>query len=190
MRAVSLPAKSSCAPAERDLPSPATIFSQALREPKAPRNPLRRRHAHPPDDYHRRHPPGEPFFRPAGAVPAGVARPRGKVQGSRTIIQVRVCDLMEDRIEEIRRLRGCINDLVSLLALPALWSGREPPEVLGILLDVLSSVLRLEFAYGRLNAVAGGEARHEAHLPAILRCRSWGSPARLRSHPVPALRQL
>jgi formate hydrogenlyase transcriptional activator len=62
---------------------------------------------------------------------------------------------MHDRIEEIQRLRGCINDLVSLLALPALWSGREPPEVVGILLGVLLSVLRLDFAYGRLNVVAG-----------------------------------
>jgi Sigma-54 interaction domain len=62
---------------------------------------------------------------------------------------------MEDQIEEIQRLRGCINDLVSLLGLPAMWSGREPPEVVGILLDVLLSVLRLDFAYGRLNVVAG-----------------------------------
>jgi transcriptional regulator with GAF, ATPase, and Fis domain len=62
---------------------------------------------------------------------------------------------MEDQIEEIQRLRGCINDLVSLLALPAMWSGREPPEVVGILLDVLLSVLGLDFAYGRLNVVAG-----------------------------------
>jgi formate hydrogenlyase transcriptional activator len=62
---------------------------------------------------------------------------------------------MHDRSEEIQRLRDCINDLVSLMALPALWSGREPPEVVGILLDVLLSVLRLDFAYGRLNVVAG-----------------------------------
>ncbi|MGH8650768.1 MAG: hypothetical protein ACREYE_00690 [Gammaproteobacteria bacterium] len=32
LRAVSLPAKRSCAPAERDLPSLATVFSQALSE--------------------------------------------------------------------------------------------------------------------------------------------------------------
>jgi formate hydrogenlyase transcriptional activator len=62
---------------------------------------------------------------------------------------------MHDRIEEIQRLRGCINDLVSLMALPAMWSGHEPPEVVGILLGVLLSVLRLDFAYGRLNVVAG-----------------------------------
>jgi hypothetical protein len=62
---------------------------------------------------------------------------------------------MEDWIEEIQRLEGRINDLVSLLALPAMWSGLEPPEVVGILLDVLLGVLRLDFAYGRLNVVAG-----------------------------------
>jgi hypothetical protein len=49
---------------------------------------------------------------------------------------------MEDQIGEIQPLRGRINDLVSLLALPAMWSGLEPPEVVGILLDVLLSVLR------------------------------------------------
>ncbi|MGH8603675.1 MAG: hypothetical protein ACREXR_13130, partial [Gammaproteobacteria bacterium] len=32
LRSISLPAKRSCAPAERDFPSLATIFSQALRE--------------------------------------------------------------------------------------------------------------------------------------------------------------
>ncbi|MGH8055656.1 MAG: sigma 54-interacting transcriptional regulator, partial [Candidatus Entotheonellia bacterium] len=63
---------------------------------------------------------------------------------------------MEDRIEETRRLQGCINDLVSLLALPGMWHGREPPQVLGTLLDALLSMLRLDFAYGRLNALSGG----------------------------------
>ena len=62
---------------------------------------------------------------------------------------------MEDRSEEIRRLQGCINDLVSLLALPAMWRGRGPPQVVDTLLDVLLSMLRLDFAYARLNLSAG-----------------------------------
>lgn len=61
---------------------------------------------------------------------------------------------MLDQIENIQFLQGCLNDLVSLLSLPALWSGREPPQVLGILLDVLLRMLQLDFAYARLNAVA------------------------------------
>jgi formate hydrogenlyase transcriptional activator len=63
---------------------------------------------------------------------------------------------MEDRIDEIRRLQRCINDLVSLLALPALWGGREPSQVVGILLDVLLSILRLDFVYTRVKVGAGG----------------------------------
>jgi transcriptional regulator with GAF, ATPase, and Fis domain len=57
---------------------------------------------------------------------------------------------------EIRRLQGCINDLISLVALPAIWSGRGPPQVFATLLDVLSRMLRLDLAYGRLNDSAGG----------------------------------
>jgi formate hydrogenlyase transcriptional activator len=63
---------------------------------------------------------------------------------------------MEDRSEGIRRLQGCINDLVSLLALPAMWRGRGPPQVVDTLLDVLLSMLRLDFAYARQNLPAGG----------------------------------
>ncbi|HWQ34299.1 MAG TPA: hypothetical protein VNQ79_15735 [Blastocatellia bacterium] len=55
-----------------------------------------------------------------------------------------------NRTEEIRRLQNCINDLVSLLALPAIWTGREPSEIVTILLDALSGLLRLEFIYARL----------------------------------------
>lgn len=58
---------------------------------------------------------------------------------------------MPDRIEDIHRLQGCLNDLVSFLSLPALWSGLEPPQVIGILLDVLLRMLHLDFAYARLN---------------------------------------
>jgi formate hydrogenlyase transcriptional activator len=63
---------------------------------------------------------------------------------------------MEDQIKEIRRLQGCINDLISLLALPALWSGCDPPQVVGTLLDVLLGILCLDFVYARLNAPASG----------------------------------
>jgi formate hydrogenlyase transcriptional activator len=61
---------------------------------------------------------------------------------------------MLDQIENIQLLQGCLNDLVSLLSLPALWSNHEPPEVLGILLDVLLRMLQLDFAYARLNVAA------------------------------------
>src|SRR5882724_11308917 len=55
---------------------------------------------------------------------------------------------------EIRRLQSCINDLISVLALPAIWSGSESSQILGTLLDVLSTMLRLDFAYARLSAVS------------------------------------
>ena len=52
---------------------------------------------------------------------------------------------------EIKRLQSCINDLVSVLALPAIWSGSESSHVLGTLLEVLVTMLRLDFAYARLS---------------------------------------
>src|SRR5712671_3976892 len=51
---------------------------------------------------------------------------------------------------EIKRLQSCINDLISVLALPAIWTGREPSQILGTLLDVVLTMLRLDFAYARL----------------------------------------
>src|SRR5712671_8047117 len=51
---------------------------------------------------------------------------------------------------EIKRLQSCINDLISVLALPAIWSGSESSQILGTLLDVLLTMLRLDFAYARL----------------------------------------
>lgn len=68
---------------------------------------------------------------------------------------------MKDRIEEVRRLQACMNDLVSLLALPALWTGQDPPTIMATLLDVVVRILRLDFAYARLN-VAANDVPHEA----------------------------
>src|SRR4029077_18508265 len=59
---------------------------------------------------------------------------------------------------EIKRLQSCINDLISVLALPAIWSGSEASQILGTLLDVLLTMLRRDFAYARLGDASDGPA--------------------------------
>ncbi len=59
---------------------------------------------------------------------------------------------------EIKRLQSCINDLISVLALPAIWSGSEASHILGTLLDVLLTMLRLDFVYARLPDASYGPA--------------------------------
>lgn len=59
---------------------------------------------------------------------------------------------------EIKRLQSCINDLISVLALPAIWSGSEASHILGTLLDVLLTMLRLDFVYARLPDASDGPA--------------------------------
>ena len=61
----------------------------------------------------------------------------------------------ENPAEEIRRLRRCINDLVSVLALPATWTGSAPSQILGNSLDALVSMLSLDFIYARLRESTG-----------------------------------
>src|SRR6266403_161915 len=56
---------------------------------------------------------------------------------------------------EIRRLQCCINDLISVQALPAMWTGQEPARIVSTLLDVLIGMLRLDFAYARLKDRVG-----------------------------------
>ena len=63
---------------------------------------------------------------------------------------------MEQTADEIRRLQGCINDLISVLAIPALWRGQESAQIVSTLLDVLVGMLRLDFAYARLKDPVGG----------------------------------
>ena len=45
---------------------------------------------------------------------------------------------LEHPAVEIKRLQRCINDLVSVLALPAIWSGRWASLVVRTLLDSLN----------------------------------------------------
>lgn len=70
-----------------------------------------------------------------------------------------ICLTMEVEMEntdEIQRLKGCINDLISVLALPAIWNGREPSHIVSTLLDVLLGMLRLDFAYARVSDPVDG----------------------------------
>jgi signal transduction histidine kinase len=61
----------------------------------------------------------------------------------------------EQPVGEIRRLQRCINDLISVLALPAIWIGNEPDQIVRTVLDALLGMLRLDFVYVRLQDPAG-----------------------------------
>jgi len=56
----------------------------------------------------------------------------------------------ESSADEIQGLRRCINDLVSILGLPATWAGTEPSRIVGDLLGALLNLLSLDFVYARL----------------------------------------
>src|SRR5580698_7772801 len=60
-----------------------------------------------------------------------------------------------DAAEEIKGLQRCINDLVSLFALPAMWSGGEPSQIVHTLLDALLRMLQLDLVYVRLKETGG-----------------------------------
>jgi PAS domain S-box-containing protein len=61
----------------------------------------------------------------------------------------------EHPAEEIKRLHHCMNDLLSILALPAMWSGAEPSQIVHTLLDALLGMLNLDFVYVRLHNSVG-----------------------------------
>jgi PAS domain S-box-containing protein len=58
--------------------------------------------------------------------------------------------------EEVTRLRDCLNDLVSITALPNRWTDSEPDHVVSTLADALLGTLRLAFVVVRLNDLDGG----------------------------------
>ena len=60
-----------------------------------------------------------------------------------------------EEADEVRRLQRCIADLVSVLALPAMWAGGEPSRVVHTLLEALIGMLHLDLAYVRLRAPDG-----------------------------------
>jgi PAS domain S-box-containing protein len=58
--------------------------------------------------------------------------------------------------QEISRLQHCIDDLVALLGLPAVWSGKECSQIIEILLDVLLPMLRVDVIYARVADARAG----------------------------------
>jgi PAS domain S-box-containing protein len=54
---------------------------------------------------------------------------------------------LEHSADEIKRLQRCINDLVSLLALPAMWNGGKPGDIVHTLRDSLLRMLDLDFVF-------------------------------------------
>src|ERR1700691_2294435 len=56
---------------------------------------------------------------------------------------------------EVKHLQRCINYLIVLLALAAIWSGADPSQVLHTLLDALMRMLRLDLASVRLTDPVG-----------------------------------
>src|SRR6202167_430816 len=56
---------------------------------------------------------------------------------------------------EVKHLQRCINDLISLLALPGIWSGGDPSQVLHTLLDALMRMLRLDLVSVKLTDPVG-----------------------------------
>jgi PAS domain S-box-containing protein len=60
--------------------------------------------------------------------------------------------------DEIKRLQGCIEDLIGVLAFSAIWTVQDSSRTIRTLLDALLGMLRLDFAYARLSDSVGGLA--------------------------------
>lgn len=58
-------------------------------------------------------------------------------------------------LDEIRGLKACLNDLMGILTLQTMWSGREQDRVVTTLLDGVRRVLELDFAYAQLEVPDG-----------------------------------
>src|SRR5262245_25112789 len=80
----------------------------------------------------------------------------------------------DPQADDIKRLQGCITDLLSVLALPAIWSGDTSAQIAATLLDVLVRLLHLDFAYVWLR-----EARDSAPIELVRvaqQCRPAAQP--------------
>jgi hypothetical protein len=70
----------------------------------------------------------------------------------------------EEITGEIKRLKSCINNLISVRALPAIWSGGKPSRIVSASLDMVPKMLSLDFAYARLKDSTGETSLEIARL--------------------------
>ncbi len=64
---------------------------------------------------------------------------------------------LSDSPGELKYLQRCMGDLVSMLALPAVWSAQEPQQIVTTLQDALMTTLNLDFLYTRAKIETDGE---------------------------------
>jgi PAS domain S-box-containing protein len=76
-----------------------------------------------------------------------------------------------DHPKSVRNLQCCINDLVSVLALPASWGGGDPARIASTVAETLLGMLDLDLVYVRLNESSSSETIE------IIRAARWRSPA-------------
>src|SRR5262249_23714225 len=77
----------------------------------------------------------------------------------------------ERAAEEIRSLQRCINDLVTVLGLSALWTGGEPSQIVSTLLDALLSILRADVVCARVRDPADGSLIEKLRVAASQEAR-------------------
>jgi PAS domain S-box-containing protein len=75
-----------------------------------------------------------------------------------------------DSATEVKRLQRCVNNLVSVLALPAVWSVSEPSRILDTFLDALLAMLDLDFLYARVRLDS-----NEAPIEVLRTARTYGA---------------
>ena len=82
----------------------------------------------------------------------------------------------EPLLEEVTQLRGCLNDLVSTMALPALWAGGEPALIADTLLDALVAMLHLTVVAARVTDPDSGRITNVVRIADALRGTSRAAP--------------
>ncbi len=116
---------------------------------------------------------------------------------SRSAEANKIAESRFDASSEVERLRSLNRDLISLLAQPAIGTGQMPAGVIRTLVDVLLSMLRVDFAYARVThpgeaviEAASASARPEiaqrapwlgVALERWLEAESWNTPITIES---------
>jgi len=60
--------------------------------------------------------------------------------------------------DDVEHLKACINNLIGILAISAIWCGGEPPQILSALLDMVLGMLRVDFVCAGTKNPANGAA--------------------------------